>query len=389
MKSLNRLALLTLLISATLTVMAGSVIGPGLNLMRADLQVDPATAGLILTTHGLFVVLSSPIMGKLIDAKGSKIIMIVGLIVFGISGGAGLLIDSFWPLIVSRAFLGMGVAAFFNAITVTILASYQREDRIKYMGLRGSANSFGSVIWPLLGGTLAGLSWHYPFAVYLLAFPLALLVHLSFPESSAEKTPMERKKVSLGRIVLENKMLIGIYITMFLSNMMLYANVVFVPTILEQIGTANPRVIGLYFAVLGLAAGITGLLYPRIKSERPYVLLVIVAFALWIVSFAITFLFHTALMIAFGLAVFGVGFGIITPTVMVWVGEIGPPTHRGTISSYLGTFGYLGQFLSPIFLAPVVMIGQPKDVFLVGGVICVLFSGVFSVILRRATRQTA
>ena len=200
---------------------------------------------------------------------------------------------------------------------------------------------------------------------------------------------MERKKVSLGSVVLENKMLIGIYITMFLSNIMLYANVVFVPTILEQIGIANPRIIGLYFAVLGLSAGTTGLLYPRITSERPYVLLVIVAFALWIASFAITFFFQTSLMIAFGLAVFGVGFGIIAPTVMVWVGEIGPPTHRGTISSYLGTFGYLGQFLSPILLAPVVMIGQPKDVFLAGGLICVLFSGVFSVVSRRATRQIA
>ena len=194
MKTLHRPALSTLLISATLTVMAGSVIGPGLNLMRADLKVDPATAGLILTTHGLLVVLLSPIMGKLIDAKGSKIVMIVGLVIFGISGGAGLFIDSFWPLIVSRAFLGMGVAAFFNAITVTILASCQGEDRNRYMGMLGSANSFGSVIWPLLGGALAGLSWHYPFAVYLLAFPLALLVYLSFPESSAEKTPVERKK---------------------------------------------------------------------------------------------------------------------------------------------------------------------------------------------------
>ena len=250
------------------------------------------------------------------------------------------------------------------------------------MGMRGSANSFGSVIWPLLGGALAGLSWHYPFAVYLLAFPLALSVYLSFPETTADKTSIERKKVSLGRIVLENKILIGIYITMFLANMMLYANVIFVPTILEQIGTANPRIIGLYFAVLGLAAGITGLLYPRIKSERPYVLLVIIALVLWIVSFATTFLFQTPMMIAFGLAVFGVGFGIMTPTVMVWVGDIGPPTHRGTISSYLGTFGYLGQFLSPILFAPIVMIGQPKDVFLAGVLICVLFGVVFSVILR-------
>jgi MFS family permease len=106
------------------------------------------------------------------------------------------------------------------------------------------------------------------------------------------------------------------------------------------------------------------------------------------VGSAITFFLQTFITVAVGLTVFGVGFGIMTPTVMVWVGSIGPPTHRGTISSYLGTFGYLGQFLSPILLAPVVMIGQPRDVFLAAGLICVLFSVVFLSMLRGGVKQT-
>jgi MFS family permease len=224
-----------------------------------------------------------------------------------------------------------------------------------------------------------------------LALPLALLTFLSFPGVAAEATPGEPtapNRVSLARIAVENKILIGIYMLMFLTNMMLYANVVFLPTTLEQIGTANPRVIGLHFSIMGLASGIAGLLYRRIKSDRPHVLMAVTALVLWIVGFAVIFFSLTLIMVALGLAVLGAGFGIMMPTVMVWVGSIGPPTHRGTISSYLGTFGYLGQFLSPILFAPVLMIGQPKDIFLAAGLICVLFFVVFFSVLRIGAKQT-
>jgi MFS family permease len=391
-KQLNRLALATLLVSATLTVMASAVIGPGLNLMRAALDVDPATAGLILTTHGLLITIVSPLMGRLIDTHGHKKVMTGGLVLFAISGGAGLVMDAFWPLIVSRVFLGIGVAAFYNSITVAILASYQGQDRNRVMGLRGSANSFGSVIWPLLGGALAGLSWHAPFAVYLVALPLALLTYLSFPDFSAGKPPgasAQPERISLVRILAENRTLITICVTMFLANVMLYANVVFVPTLLEQIGMANPRVIGLYFGVLGLAGGTVGLLYRRIRSDRSYGLMVIISLVLWNVSFFTTFISRTPTAVAVGLALFGAGFGIMTPTVMVWVGDIGPPTHRGTISSYLGTFGYLAQFLSPILFAPVLRIGQPRDVFLAAGLICAVFCLVFVSMVTGRTGDTA
>jgi hypothetical protein len=49
---------------------------------------------------------------------------------------------------------------------------------------------------------------------------------------------------------------------------------------------------------------------------------------------------------------------------MVWIGEIVPPAFRGRFSSYLGTAGFIGQFLSPILFAPVFMLGCVKSNFL-------------------------
>jgi len=82
--------------SATLTVMAGGIIAPVLNLMRDGLNVAPSAVGLIITTHGLFMALFSPLMGSVIDRKGTRRPYIAALICYGLAGGSGLLINSFW-----------------------------------------------------------------------------------------------------------------------------------------------------------------------------------------------------------------------------------------------------------------------------------------------------
>ena len=150
----NKFSLGVIFASATLTIMAGSIIAPVLNLMRYSLGVAPTSVGLIITTHGLFMALFSPLMGIIIDRNGTRWPYIVALICYGLAGGSGLLINSFWVLLASRACLGIALACIFTAINVLILNMYDGIERDKVMGWRGSAQSLGGVIWPLLGGFL-------------------------------------------------------------------------------------------------------------------------------------------------------------------------------------------------------------------------------------------
>ncbi|MFX0202115.1 MAG: MFS transporter, partial [Candidatus Hodarchaeota archaeon] len=68
----KRLTLWLILASATLTVDAGAIIAPVLNLMREGLSVDPASVGLVITAHALFIAISSPLIGSLVDRIGIK-----------------------------------------------------------------------------------------------------------------------------------------------------------------------------------------------------------------------------------------------------------------------------------------------------------------------------
>jgi predicted MFS family arabinose efflux permease len=86
----KKFSLSVILSSATLTIMAGSIIAPVLNLMRDGLGVAPSSVGLIITTHGLFMAFFSPLMGTIIDRKGVRRPYIMSLIGYGLAGGAGL-----------------------------------------------------------------------------------------------------------------------------------------------------------------------------------------------------------------------------------------------------------------------------------------------------------
>ena len=354
--------------SATLTIMAGSIIAPVLNLMRDGLGVAPASVGLIITTHGLFMALFSPLMGSVIDRKGARRPYIAALICYGLAGGSGLLINSFWVLLVSRACLGIALAGIFAGINVMILNMYDGIERDRVMGWRGSAQSFGGVIWPLIGGTLGAFSWRFPFAVYMLAIPIGLFAIGAVPEPAIQHRtePGSNGSISVFRVFGENPVLLVIYGLMFFGNILLYSIVIFLPQLLESFGISSTFRIGLFITAMTGSAGVTAFIYGKIRSRFTYRVIVTVAVALWAVAFTTISQAPGSRIIAMAVALFGVSQGLIMPTVMVWIGDVVPPSFRGRFSSYLGTFGFIGQFLSPILFAPVFMLVGLKGVFLVG-----------------------
>ena len=364
----KKFALGVILASATLTIMAGSIIAPVLNLMREGLGVAPSSVGLIITTHGLFMALFSPLMGSIIDRKGARRPYIVALIGYGLAGGSGLLINSYWVLLASRACLGIALAGIFTAINVLILNMYDGVERPRVMGWRGSSQSFGGVLWPLIGGALGGFSWHLPFAVYMLAIPIGLLAMASIPEPRTHQQtgPHSDDGTSVFRVFRESPVLLVIYGLMFFANILLYVIVIFLPQLLETYSITSTFRIGLFLTAMTGSAGATAFIYGRIRSRLSYRAIVMIAVLLWSAAFTSISQASSSRIIAMSVALFGVSHGLILPTVMVWIGDVVPLSFRGRFSSYLGTSGFIGQFLSPILFAPVLILVGLKGIFLVG-----------------------
>ena len=160
-----------------------------------------------------------------------------------------------------------------------------------------------------------------------------------------------------------------IYGLIFCGNLLLYSIVVFLPQLLEGYGISSTFRIGLFITAMTASAGVTAFVYGKIRSRFSYPLIVTLAAALWMVSFSIISQAAGVRTIAIAVALFGISQGLIMPTVMVWIGAVVPPSFRGRFSSYLGTFGFVGQFLSPILFAPVFLMLGFKGVFMTGAVL--------------------
>lgn len=385
MQTSSKYALWIILASATLTVMGGAIIAPILNLMREGLGVEPSAARVLITTHSIFIALFSPLFGILIDRIGPKKPFAFGLALYGISGGAGLFINDYWLLIASRVLLGIGAAAIFTSITVLIFSLFkQGEERNKVMSWRASSQSVGGIIWPLLGGFLGTFSWHFPFAAYLIGIPLGLLVLRYIPKTHTEPaTATGDKEKTVMNVLKENPMLFGIYGLIFLAGVSLYGLVVFLPEVLKGFGVTSPLSIGLYISGMSLAAATSALMYRRIRAKLSYKTIIAIALALWAIGFVILSMASTLLLVGLSLTFFGAGMGMVMPTVQLWTGELVPASFRGRITSYLGSFGLGGQFLSPIILSPLESSLGLNAVFLIIGVTSAFVSMSFLVFVRQ------
>ena len=387
----SKAVLWVILASATTTVMAGSIIAPVINLMGDCLGVNPGAARLIVTTHGIVIAVVSPLLGLIIDRAGVRKPFILGLILYGLAGASGLLATEYWMVIASRVLLGIGVASIFTANTVIILNLYEGSRRNKVMGWRGSGNSVGGVIWPLLGGYLGTLSWHLPFAAYLVGLPLALFAFFIIPETRkaatqpAGDTAAERE--SVWSLLRHSPVLLFVYGLQFLMNVLLYAIVVFLPYFLEEFGITNTFYVGLFLSVTTLSGGVASFMYGKIRARLSYRAIVLIAFALWTAGFTTISQAPVVWMVGIAVMLFGTGLGILMPAIPVWAGELVPASFRGRISSYVATFGYVGQFLSPVILSPVAASLGLNSLFLAEGMACALFFLLFLAFFRNKQQE--
>jgi MFS family permease len=374
-----------ILASATLTVMAGAILGPIVPAIQSSLGVSESQAGLIITTHGALIVVVSPIAGGLVDRFGPRRPFIFGLLLYGIGGGAGLGIDSFGPLLASRAVLGVGVAFVYIGITVLIYTLYEGQQMDRALGLRSSANSVGAVIWPLVGGALGTLSWQAPFGVYLIALPLGLLAFLTVPETggpngsdetgrsrdvdehngsrSVDETESKTGFAGVVAVFRERPALLSVYLLYFGANALLYSIVVFYPSLLADLSITSSLSISLYLAANGLAGGISAAVYDRLIARTSRHRLVLVALVLWVIAFASATVAQSALTAVPSVVAFGLGLGLVFPSAFGWIEALAPVDRQGQFSSYLASAGYTGQFLSPVVFGPLVPLFGIRGVF--------------------------
>ncbi|MFC1584054.1 MFS transporter [Fibrobacterota bacterium] len=354
----KNLTKLTILMSSMMTMMAGAVVAPSLpNITSVFQQVPHAglLTRLIITLPALFMALMSPLAGWFIDRFGRKNLILCSYLLYAAAGTSGYYLHDLYPILAGRAFLGIAVAGIMTT-GITLVGDYfQGGERTAFLGFQGTFIALGGVVFISLAGFLADIHWQLPFLIYLFSL-LVFCMAIPFITEPVRKGPERPAGTgpSAGAAAPYNRgMIYLLYGLVFLGIVFFYMVPVQIPYMLRTIGVSN-TLTGLSISSMTLASACISYNYHRIKRRLSFPAVYATAFAVIACGYCIIALGSVLPHFITGLVISGLGIGLLMPSGNLWAMELVPMEIRGRIVGRVSSSMFLGMFLSPVLLQPVV-----------------------------------
>lgn len=365
----------TLLLASMLTVMSGATIAPSLPGMLDHFAGEPSAellVRLVLTIAGLSIAVSAPLTGFVIDRHGRRPVLVAALALFALAGASGALTQHLSALLVGRLLLGVAVGAIMTATSTMIVDLFSDAQRSRMIALQAVFMALAGVVFMPIGGVLATIDWRAPFLIYLTGLPMVPLA-LALPRreravARASAETRHEQPVPWGPVVL----LCGCAFCFMLAFFQMPTQL---PFLLEQLRVGPARV-GVLLGAMTLTTALAALLYSR-RAGRHQVLNVLViglllfAFGWGLIAAAV----HPRLIVV-GLALGGIGSGLVNPAAIALMSSLAPEWARGRVlSAFTGSL-FLAQFVSPFAAHPFLVIGGIPAVFAAASALIVLVAAV-------------
>ncbi len=344
--------------------MAAAIIAPSLPAM-AEVYGEGVLVRLALTITSLAIAVSAPVAGLAADRVGRKPLLIASLVTYATAGTAGFFVDSLPVLLGTRTVLGLAVGGIMTSVSALITDWFDGQERGRFLGLQQAFASLGGVIFLPLAGILAGIDWRLPFWLYSVAAAIALLAvaGLGNEPRTAQKT---------GPAAFPFKA-IGIYLLALVATLVFYMAPTQLPFLLRDLG-AGPAVIGVVVAGSTLTSVVGALAFPRLPRGR------ITAASVGILGLGWLLIGYgqSIPLVTAGLLVGGFGVGLVVPNLNLQLADLASPAQRGRVLSGLVAGIFLGQFLSPLVIAPLVRTSGIPAAFTWTGVITTIAGAVLA-----------
>jgi len=344
-----------LLLSSTMTVLAGSIIAPSLpgiyEVFRETPNVD-VLSRLVLTLPALSIALFAPLSGWILDRFGRKKPFIISLILFVVAGTSGVYLDDLYGILIGRALLGVAVAGIMTTSTTLAGDYFEGEERSAFLGTMSAVMALGGGLFVLLGGVLADMNWRFPFYVYGIAICVIPIVAFALPEPN--RTPQHaptsagsNTNISIGTIA-------GIYLLIFVGMLFFYLVPVQIPFFLETLpGDISKTLTGVAISLATLTAAFASIMYQHLKQRLSFSMIFLLAFLLIGIGMLIVYKADSYLRLNVAMLVLGLGAGLLVPNSNLWVISLADITQRGRLIGGLNMALFLGQFFSPIIFRPI------------------------------------
>ncbi|WP_339948418.1 MFS transporter [uncultured Albimonas sp.] len=379
--------MISLLAASSLTIMASTVISPGLPGMEAHFADDPDAAlltRLAVTLPGLLVAIFAPLAGGLSDRLGRRRILLAAMVLYVLAGMSGLLLDTLPAILVGRAMLGVAVAGVLTSASAMAGDLFRGEAQTRFMGRQASAMGFAGLIFLTGGGLLAEMHWRAPFGLYGIALLVLAAAAVFLPETRGAAARSQAAAEDDGATAPWGSLAI-LYFLGLGTMVAMYVMPVQLPFRLRELGMDAPSQAGLALGVFTLVSSISAfgaaLLRGRLGAGGMFALsfLGLGAGLAWVsVS-------SDLLSICLGGAVAGAAMGLTMPNLFNTVVSLAPARVRGRATGGMTSAVFLGQFVSPLLSQPAAEAWGYGGAFLAAGVFAPLLA-VVALLARRSFR---
>lgn len=383
---------IAVILAVTFVGMLEAAIAPALPAIADSLDVSASRTGLVVTAFKLPSILLIPIGAIVADRYGRRTVLLPSLLVFGTGGVAVAVLDSFPSVLAMALLMGAGGAVIFP-ITVTVIGDVcSGAANAAAQGFRVAIVGVGAITIPTASGYLAGISWNYPFLLFVLAFPVLAVAYLVLEEtaevtsSTAGTRDLLEQYGTAMRVELAEPAVRVLVAGGFVRGFVRYGVLTFVPLFAVQALGASIFQAGVLLSIRGVAYVLvspgSGLVVERIGRKRA----LLVALCLTTAVFAIPFASDVRVLAAVVLAYF-IGDALFDPVMKGTVTTIGHPDYLAGVVNSLYALKRTGQTVSPVFFGFVLAVSGYDALFVSAGVIVVAYLTFFGLRFENERRR--
>lgn len=350
MSKTQKVTLSILLTNLFIAFLGIGLVIPVLPTLMNELGITGSVVGYMVAAFALTQLIVSPIAGRMVDRIGRKIMIVLGLFIFGFSEFLFGLGQSVEVLFISRMLGGVSAAFIMPAITAFIADTTTMAQRPKALGYMSAAISTGFIIGPGIGGFLAGLGTRVPFfAAGILGVVAAVISLILLKEPSRAQEDADTASSGLGGFKrIFSPLYFIAFVLIFVLSFGLAAFESLFSLFVDHKFGFTPTDIAIIITGSGLVGAIAQIaLFSWLTDKIGEIRLIRYSLAISaIMTFAMTIVGSYAAILFVTFFVF-VGFDLIRPAVTSYLSKIAG-NEQGFVGGMNSMFTSLGNVFGPI-----------------------------------------
>ena len=355
-------------------------IAPALPAIQQQFALSAAQVAWITSVYLFPSMFSAFAAGALADRIGLRPVLTGALAVYGL-GAVVLLFDpSLWALLGVRFVQGAAFGAVLAA-SVDLIGTVAPTGRpaARAQGRRIVTMAAAEAVLPMAAGALLALAWFAPFALQLLALPVAVLCWVAVP-------PVRRtaKASAGGRLstVRRSPAFLSVQLLAALRFIFKFAVLTYFPLLaVDELGI-SPAVLGIALGVCFAASAVAAHLTERLAARWSAAQLIAGCLLSLVVTVTAMAVASSPVVALTALLLFGIQDGVYGVAHNVVVTGLAPQQARSTYVGVTSTVRNVGKFTAPIVFGAATLVLTVSQSFLVLGALAVASLAVTRPVIR-------